>query len=641
MALNKFNSSLYKTLLEFNDIKVIDWARNVFSKVKNDGILPKYMDREKQEDIADIDEDKLGYVSNLEVNNNFTFDRCISGQDLLLQKEVNIGVSHVIQFEVSSENFADFRLLVDRVADVNYINVEVDKITYKCSGDELVFTSTSYGNPSKITITRDNFTVRCDVDGVRVDELTLTSNSEFYFTDLLRSSEGVELGDVKYGFLYNQYVIQGAGDLSIIPTDMASVGWKVPALADFFSLIITYLGDNTIEDNTVGGKLKEATLDRWNSPNTGATNEVGFTGVGSGIRTALGVFLGLKTRAGIWATPIPGGIDGLSFFYDVSYAAFGSYGAKAGLAIRLVRPATTSELSLADGTEVDVYIGNDLREYKAVKIDNKVWLAENLAETKYRGGSNIVEVTDTDTWKTLLSGARCSYDNNIENTFVVIPPVPPTPPIPTLTVNYGRLYNWYALNEANFAPTDWKVPDVADLDTLVAYLGGNTVAGGKLKEVGTTHWASPNTSADDSSGLKALPTGYRYSVNGSFLQMPYYGYIASKTVYITDGLNNKFSAIKLEYNSGACSTYALPYFAAGVPVRLLWTGTGTPPATITDYDGYVYDVVQVGTQYWLKQSWACTHLNNGTEIPEITDNSAWAAATSMARCSYNNDSNNV
>ena len=67
----------------------------------------------------------------------------------------------------------------------------------------------------------------------------------------------------------------------------------------------------------------------------------------------------------------------------------------------------------------------------------------------------------------------------------------------------------------NACPTGWHVPTDAEWTTLTGYFGGESVAGGKLKEPGTTHWNSPNTGADNSSGFTALPGGYR-NCNGTF-----------------------------------------------------------------------------------------------------------------------------
>jgi len=60
--------------------------------------------------------------------------------------------------------------------------------------------------------------------------------------------------------------------------------------------------------------------------------------------------------------------------------------------------------------------------------------------------------------------------------------------------------------------------------------------------------------------------------------------------------------------------------------------------TVIDYDGNVYDTVIIGTTVWMKQNLKVTHYNNGTPIPNITDNTAWSSLTTGARCYFNNDS---
>ena len=79
---------------------------------------------------------------------------------------------------------------------------------------------------------------------------------------------------------------------------------------------------------------------------------------------------------------------------------------------------------------------------------------------------------------------------------------------------YGALYNWYVVDMAgngglNVCPTGWHIPTNPEWAILRTYLGGESVAGGKLKETGTVHWISPNTGATNESGFTALPGGYR------------------------------------------------------------------------------------------------------------------------------------
>jgi hypothetical protein len=89
-----------------------------------------------------------------------------------------------------------------------------------------------------------------------------------------------------------------------------------------------------------------------------------------------------------------------------------------GMALRLVRPATVSEQLQADGSACAPYVGNDGLSYPTIKIGTQVWTAVNLAETKYRGGTNIPNVTNNATWAGLTSGAMCAYDNDINNVFI-------------------------------------------------------------------------------------------------------------------------------------------------------------------------------------------------------------------------------
>jgi len=146
---------------------------------------------------------------------------------------------------------------------------------------------------------------------------------------------------------------------------------------------------------------------------------------------------------------------------------------------------TTSD---EDPTKVTDIEGN---EYATVKIGNQLWMASNLKTTKYRNGDPIVNMTDYTVWVTLTSGAYCDYDNLTANGTV-----------------YGHLYNWYAVSDSrNIAPAGWHVPSDAEWDVLVTYLGGSSVAGGKMKETGTNHWWSPNYGATNESGFTGLPGG--------------------------------------------------------------------------------------------------------------------------------------
>jgi len=152
---------------------------------------------------------------------------------------------------------------------------------------------------------------------------------------------------------------------------------------------------------------------------------------------------------------------------------------------------------LEKGTVTDI----DGNVYKTVKIGDQWWMAENLRTTKYNDGISIPNVTNVTSWAALTTGAYCWYDNDI-----------------SYKNPYGALYNWYAVNTRKLAPIGWHVASDAEWTTLTDYLGGESVAGGKLKESGYIHWLSPNIGATNESGFSALPAGRR-SNQGSFVDI--------------------------------------------------------------------------------------------------------------------------
>ncbi len=172
--------------------------------------------------------------------------------------------------------------------------------------------------------------------------------------------------------------------------------------------------------------------------------------------------------------------------------------------------------SPTENTVSDTVKDIDGNVYQTVKIGNQVWMAENLKVTHYCDGTPINHVTDNSQWENLSTGAYCAFDNS-ESTADI----------------YGYLYNWFAVTDVhNIAPSGWHVPTDAEWATLVNYLGGEEVAGGKMKTTGTTHWGSPNEGATNESGFSALPGGSRHG-NGGFRLLGYYAYFWSSTEYGT------------------------------------------------------------------------------------------------------------
>ena len=201
---------------------------------------------------------------------------------------------------------------------------------------------------------------------------------------------------------------------------------------------------------------------------------------------------------------------------------------------------------LTYGTVSDI----DGNVYKTIQIGTQTWMAENLKTTKFNDATSVPNVTDLNAWNDLESPGYCWCLNDAS----------------TYKAVYGALYNWYAVNTGKLCPSGWHAPSYDEWNTLVTYLGGVDVAGGKLKETGTSHWNSPNEGATNESGFTALPGSTRdYSADFAYGdQIGIYGSWWSSTVadpshrYVL-GMNN-FQASA--YISGA-------YYVSGYSVRCL------------------------------------------------------------------------
>jgi uncharacterized protein (TIGR02145 family) len=159
----------------------------------------------------------------------------------------------------------------------------------------------------------------------------------------------------------------------------------------------------------------------------------------------------------------------------------------------------TQESFTTSGGTAGTVTDADGNVYHTLTIGTQVWMVENLKTTRYNDGTSIPNVTDKTTWKNLTTPGYCWYNNDIANKNI-----------------YGGLYNWFTVNTGKLCPTGWHVPTDAEWTTLITFLGGESLAGGKMKETGTIHWQSPNSGANNESGFTALPGGYCLFSDGDF-----------------------------------------------------------------------------------------------------------------------------
>jgi len=158
--------------------------------------------------------------------------------------------------------------------------------------------------------------------------------------------------------------------------------------------------------------------------------------------------------------------------------------------------------------------------YHTVNIGTQKWLLENLNATHYRNGDSIGTTHPASLYITYLTSPKYqwAYDGNENN-----------------VSTYGRLYTWYAaIDTRGVCPSGWHVSTDNDWKTLTTYLGGDSVAGSKLKETGTTHWQNHNAGATNKSGFTALPGGYRYNYGTCFFDIDFSGNWWSSTDTTTD-----------------------------------------------------------------------------------------------------------
>ncbi|CAN5323067.1 hypothetical protein BH11BAC5_BH11BAC5_12060 [soil metagenome] len=166
--------------------------------------------------------------------------------------------------------------------------------------------------------------------------------------------------------------------------------------------------------------------------------------------------------------------------------------------------------------------GNELNFTTAIpgdKIDTTAWMLHNLDVVTYANGDIIPEIKDQAVWNTLTTGAWCYYNNDSTN-----------------NSSYGKLYNWYAVNDQRgLAPTGWHIASKDDWSAMVNSLGGDPEAGGKLKSLNL--WLSPNTGATNITGFNGTPAGYRS-------EFGYFAFMGANTIWWTSKEHDATTAVE-------------------------------------------------------------------------------------------------
>jgi uncharacterized protein (TIGR02145 family) len=212
--------------------------------------------------------------------------------------------------------------------------------------------------------------------------------------------------------------------------------------------------------------------------------------------------------------------------------------------------STNNENNITDTVKTNVAVGKqgpsisdvEGNSYKTVYIGAQHWMAENLKTSSYNDRTLIPNVTENTQWVNLTSGAWCYYEND-----------------ETKNPKFGKLYNWFTLNSnynenKNVCPTGWHIPSKIEWNLLVDNLGGELVAGGKMKEIGSQYWKTPNTSATNESLLSVLPSG-------SLSSGQFYNTLGKYADFWTSSVDNngRAFALYLSYNSSEIKYHSGDY----------------------------------------------------------------------------------
>ena len=210
------------------------------------------------------------------------------------------------------------------------------------------------------------------------------------------------------------------------------------------------------------------------------------------------------TGAGIYASSLTG-LTNNTTYYLRAYAT-NSVGTVYGSQITVVTLPTGS-LTVTD-------IDGNL--YHTVTIGSQVWMVEDLKTTRYLNGDPIGTTSPATLNILALTSPKYQWPYNGDAANVTY---------------WSRLYTWYAATDSRgICPAGYHVPTDADWTTLTTYLGGESVAGAKMKYTGTSYWLSPNTGATNSSGFSGVADGSR-DWDGTFTGLEYVGNWWSSTEY--------------------------------------------------------------------------------------------------------------
>ena len=403
-----------------------------------------------------------------------------------------------------------------------------------------------------------------------------------------------------YGALYNWYVVDAAsnGGKNVCPT-----GWHVATDAEW-STLASFV-DPTL--SVSGGMLKEAGTTHWDSPNTGATNESGFAALPGGFRNNYGQFSenGNIGNIGYWWTSTESS-SGYAYIRGMDYMT--PYVSTAGLltvfgnSVRCIKEAATT-CPVITGT---------LTGPETVCPDTP---DPALTFTGYGG-------TPPYTF---------SYSVNDSAPLTVITPENSSSYV--LPISKGTIgvfdYALWSVTDANECSTVSPEPPYQEISIII---------------VGTTAFTDPATVITPESAIlngSVNPEGTLTEISFEYGLSESYGSIVAATPASVNGTEETaVSATLSELTENTIYHYRIVAVCLGCTVYGEdMTFTTYKSDAITDIDGNYYNIVTIGSQTWMAENLKTTEFNDGTPIPNVTNNDEWCVLSTPGYRWYEDDAN--
>jgi uncharacterized protein (TIGR02145 family) len=397
-----------------------------------------------------------------------------------------------------------------------------------------------------------------------------------------------------YGALYNWYAVNTG---NLCPTD-----WHVPSQAEWETLYY-YLGSD-------GGKIKEAGTAHFVSPNTGATNESGFTALPGGVRA--------------FGSPTDGSPDWAAFTqigYFAEWYCSDDFNNIYGLLIHVGY----------NGTNVTTFDPEDYRFGVSVRCVSNLLKAtltstavSSIGRTSAESGGNITNegtalVTARGVCWSTLHNPTISYSHTNDDSGAGTFPSSITGLTPNTTyyirayatnsvgTNYGNELSFTTLPDPPIA-TSVEATGVASTNAILyGKVNANGASTNVTFEYGTTNAYGTTIIASPSPVTRTVNDTVRANISG----------LSENTTY-----HFRVKAV----NAGGTTN--------GSDLKF------TTSSKVTDIDGNSYNTVKIGRQLWFQENLKSVHYRNGDEIPNITNLPTWSNLTTGGYCNYGNDSNN-